>query len=170
MLFDLPDVVETTRGVIDQHIVAGRVEKVAGDFSEAVPPGGDAYLLKWIVHDWDDEAATRILTNCRTAMAPAGKVLLVEVVIPQGRAGSDATRLDTTMLVFTGSRERTEREINCSIAQAWHSSGSRQLPHRSAFLRPHLPKTDSAEGAAQGSSSGDDRATAARVAEPQAGR
>jgi hypothetical protein len=42
-----------------------------------VPPGGDAYLLKWIVHDWDDEAAIRILTNCRTAMAPAGNVLLV---------------------------------------------------------------------------------------------
>jgi hypothetical protein len=110
LLFDLPDVVDTARGAIDRHIAAGRVEKVAGDFSEAVPDAGDAYLLKWIVHDWDDEAAIRILTNCRTAMAPAGKVLLVEVVIPQGTAGSDATRLDTTMLVFTGSRERTEGE------------------------------------------------------------
>ena len=110
VLFDLPDVVETARGAIDSHIAAGRVEKLAGDFSEAVPPDGDAYLLKWIVHDWDDEAAIRILTNCRTAMAPAGTVLVVEVVIPQGTAGSDATRLDTTMLVFTGSRERTERE------------------------------------------------------------
>jgi hypothetical protein len=110
LLFDLPDVVDTAHGAIDRHIAAGRVEKVAGDFSEAVPPGGNAYLLKWIVHDWDDEAAIRILTNCRTAMAPAGKVLLVEVVIPQGTAGSDATRLDTTMLVFTGSRERTEGE------------------------------------------------------------
>jgi hypothetical protein len=108
--FDLPDVVATAHGAIDRHIAAGRVEKVAGDFSEAVPPGGNAYLLKWIVHDWDDEAARRILTNCRTAMAPAGKVLLVEVAIPQGTAGSDATRLDTTMLVFTGSRERTEGE------------------------------------------------------------
>jgi hypothetical protein len=110
VLFDLPDVVETAHGAIDRHIAAGRVEKVAGDFSEAVPPGGDAYLLKWIVHDWDDEAAIRILTNCRTAIAPAGKVLLIEAVIPQGTAGSDATRLDTAMLVFTGSRERTERE------------------------------------------------------------
>jgi hypothetical protein len=110
LLFDLPDVVDTARGAIDRHIAAGRVEKVAGDSSEAVPDAGDAYLLKWIVHDWDDEAAIRILTNCGTAMAPAGKVLLVEVVIPQGTAGSDATRLDTTMLVFTGSRERTEGE------------------------------------------------------------
>jgi hypothetical protein len=110
VLFDLPDVVETAGGAIDRHIAAGRVKKVPGDFSKAVPAGGDAYLLKWIVHDWDDEAAIRILTNCRTAMAQAGKVLLVEVVIPDDTAGSDATRLDTTMLVFTGSRERTERE------------------------------------------------------------
>ena len=110
VLFDLPDVVETARGAIDRHIAAGRVEKVAGDFSEAVPDAGDAYVLKWIVHDWDDEAAIRILANCRTAMAPAGKVLLVEVVVPQGTAGYDATSLDTAMLVFTGSRERTEGE------------------------------------------------------------
>src|SRR5215203_4354637 len=118
VLFDLPDVVGTARGAIDSHIAAGRVEKLAGDFSEAVPRGGDAYLLKWIVHDWDDEAAIRILTSCRTAMAPTGKVLLVEVVIPQGTAGTDATRLDTTMLVFTGSRERTEREYRDLLHRA----------------------------------------------------
>jgi O-methyltransferase domain len=107
VLFDLPDVVQTAHGAIDSYIAAGRVEKMAGDFSEAVPLGADAYLLKWIVHDWDDEAAVRILTNCRTAMAPTGKVLLVEVVIPEGTAGADSTSLDTTMLVFTGSRERS---------------------------------------------------------------
>ena len=88
-----------------------------GDFAEAVP-GADAYLLKWIVHDWDDEAAIRILTNSRTAMGPAGKVLLVEVVIPQRTAGSDATRLDTTMLVCTGSRERTKSEYRDLLHRA----------------------------------------------------
>jgi len=118
LLFDLPDVVETAHGAIDTHIAAGRVEKVAGDFSEAVPAGADAYLLKWIIHDWDDEAAVRILTKCRTAMAPAGKVLLIETVIPQGTAGSDATRVDTTMLVFTGSRERTESEYRDLLHRA----------------------------------------------------
>jgi hypothetical protein len=110
VLFDLPEVVGAAGGAFDRHVAAGRAEKVAGDFSEAVPPGGDAYLLKWIVHDWDDDAAIRILTNCRTAMAPGGSVQLVEVVVPEGTAGSAATRLDTTMLIFTGSRERTERE------------------------------------------------------------
>jgi hypothetical protein len=118
LLFDLPDVVETAHGAIDRHIAAGRVVKVAGDFSEAVPAGADAYLLKWIIHDWDDEAAVRILTNCRTALGPAGRVLIVEVVIPQGTAGSGATRLDTTMLVFTGSRERTEGEYQDLLHRA----------------------------------------------------
>jgi hypothetical protein len=110
VLFDLPEVVGTAGGAIDRHVGAGRAEKVAGDFFESVPPGEDAYLFKWIIHDWDDDAAIRILTNCRTAMAPGGRVLLVEVVVPEGAAGSAATRLDTTMLVLTGSRERTERE------------------------------------------------------------
>jgi hypothetical protein len=118
VLFDLAGVVETAHGPINRHIAAGRAEMMAGDFSEAVPHDGDAYLLKWIVHDWDDEAAIKILTNCRTAMAPAGKVLLVEVVIPEGTAGSEATRLDTTMLVFTGSRERTEGEYRDLLQRA----------------------------------------------------
>jgi hypothetical protein len=114
LLFDLPEVVETVHGAIDRHIAAHRVE----NFSEAVPAGADAYLLKWIIHDWDDEAAVRILTNCRTAMAPEGKVLLVEAVIPEGTAGADATRVDTTMLVFTGSRERTESEYRDLLHRA----------------------------------------------------
>jgi O-methyltransferase domain len=118
VLFDLLEVVESAHGTIDRHIAAGRDVKVAGDFSEAVPPGGDAYMLKWIIHDWDDEAAIRILTNCRTAMGPAGKLLLVEVVIPEGTADSDATRLDTAMLVFTGSRERTEGEYRDLLQRA----------------------------------------------------
>jgi O-methyltransferase domain len=118
VLFDLPAVVSTAHGAIDRHIASGRARKVAGDFSQAVPHRGDVYLLKWITHDWDDEPAVRILTNCRTAMAPAGKVVLVEAVIPQDTAGSDATRLDTTMLVFTGSRERTEDEYQALLHRA----------------------------------------------------
>jgi hypothetical protein len=118
VLFDLPDVVETAHGAIDRHITAGRVEKLAGDFSEAVPTGGDAYLLKWIVHDWDDEAAIRILTNCRTAMAPAGKVLLVEVVIPQGTAGSDATAWTPRCWSSPAAGERTEGEYRDLLHRA----------------------------------------------------
>jgi hypothetical protein len=81
------------------------------------------------------------------AQPPAGDVLLVGVVIAQRTAGSDATRLDTTMLVFTGSLERTKSEYQDLL----HRAGltlvkTTPLPHNSAFSRPHLPKTDSANG------------------------
>jgi hypothetical protein len=148
VLFDLPDVWATARGGIDRHIAAGRVEKVPGDFAEAVPPGADAYLLKWIVHDWDDEAAIRILTNSRTAMGPAGKVLLVEVVIPQRTAASDASRLDTTMLVFTGSSERTKSEYRDLL----HPAGLtliKTTPTASPFSI--LEATPAEDGSANGS-------------------
>jgi O-methyltransferase domain len=84
VLFDLPDV-ETAHGAIDSHIAAGRVEKLAGDFSEAVPRGGDAYLLKWIIHDWDHEAAIRILTSCRTAMPRPAKSSSSRSLFPKVR-------------------------------------------------------------------------------------
>ena len=142
VLFDLPNVVATAGGAIDRHEAAGRVEKVAGDFAESVPPGGDAYLLKWIVHDWDDDAAIRILRNCRTAMAPGGRVLLVEVVVPQGSAGSAATGLDTTMLVFTGSRERTEREYR----ELLHRAGLTLLRVTPTASRFSLLETTSSQG------------------------
>lgn len=110
VLFDLPDVIGNALGAIDRHVASGRVVKVAGSFFDDLLPRGDAYLLKWIVHDWADEEAVHVLTNCRSALAPGGRVLLVEFVMPQGAAAADMTRLDTTMLVFTGSRERTESE------------------------------------------------------------
>jgi hypothetical protein len=90
---------------------------VAGDFSEAVPHGADAYLLRWIVNDWDDEAAIKILTDCRTAMVSAGKVLLVETVIPEGTVGSDATRV--TPRCWYWQLKRTEVSIEtCFNAQS----------------------------------------------------
>lgn len=110
VLFDQPDVITSAHGAISPHIAAGRATAVSGDFSKAVPAGADAYLLKWIVHDWDDAIAIRILENCRRAMDPRGRVLIIEYVIPADAPGPDITSLDTTMLVFTGSRERTEFE------------------------------------------------------------
>jgi hypothetical protein len=118
VLFDAPDVVAGARGAIDRHVAVGRATRVGGSFFEAVPSGGDAYLLKHIVHDWDDEQALSILTNCRTAMAPNGRVLIVEMVVPAGNAEAAVKHLDVTMLVFTGGRERTEREYRDLLAGA----------------------------------------------------
>ena len=66
-----------------------RCSLIGGDFLESVPEGGDTYLLKWIVHDWDDTRATTILRNCRRAMGPSSKVLLVEGIIPAGSASAE---------------------------------------------------------------------------------
>lgn len=118
VLFDAPDVVAGAGGAIDRHVAAGRATRVGGSFFEDVPSGGDAYLLKYIVHDWDDEQALSILTNCRAAMAPNGRVLIVEMVVPAGNAEAEVKHLDVTMLVFTGGRERTEREYGDLLARA----------------------------------------------------
>jgi SAM-dependent methyltransferase len=106
--------------------VAERCEIRAGDFFAEVPAGGDLYLLKNILHDWDDEHAARILANCRRAMAQDGRVLLVESVLPArvDPAGPpDAYLMDINMLVNFGGRERTEAEFHALLTAAGFTPG-----------------------------------------------
>ena len=108
-LYDLPHVIDTA----DQHIdpvVKGRCELVSGDFFKSIPGGGDVHLLKQIIHDWDDEQATRILKNCHEALSPAGKLLLVEMVVPSDNQPNMAQAMDLNMLAILGGRERTQEE------------------------------------------------------------
>jgi hypothetical protein len=118
VLFDLPQVIASARGPLDLHFAQRRATKTAGDFFDAVPPGGDAYVLKYIVHDWDDDRAVTILTNCRQAMAEDGRVLLAEMVLPPRNVPSPAKWLDLTMLLYFHSRERTEAEYRELLRQA----------------------------------------------------
>jgi hypothetical protein len=111
VLFELPHVAEGARRVIEAEGVADRCEIVAGDFFEAVPSGGDAYVLKIIIHDWNNEHAEAILQNCRHAMTNNGRLLLVERVIPPGNGPSEAKLLDINMMVMTGGVNRTEAEF-----------------------------------------------------------
>ena len=87
-----------------------RCTAVAGNFFEQVPGGGDAYLMRHIIHDWNDEQSLTILRNCHKAMKPQAKLLLVESVIPPGNKPSFGKLLDLTMLVIPGGEERTEEE------------------------------------------------------------
>ena len=118
VLFDAPSVIAGATGAIDTQVNQGRAERVAGNFFEAVPNGGDAYVLKYIIHDWDDERAIVILKNCRQAMTENGRVLLVEMVIPAGNAPSPGKFLDLEMLLYFYSRERTEVEYRDLLQQA----------------------------------------------------
>ena len=94
---------------------------MGGNFFESVPAAADLYLLKWIIHDWDDDDAVKILANCARAMDPAGKVVLAEVVIGAANSRYDGPLLDVHMMVLAGGRERTEAEF----AQLFAAAGLR---------------------------------------------
>src|SRR5262249_35756943 len=89
-----------------------RCQILSGDFFMSVPEGGDAYIMKHILHDWDDERAIQILQNCHSAMRRGGKVLIVDPVIPPGNAAHFGKLLDLEMLALTPrGRERTQAEF-----------------------------------------------------------
>ncbi len=118
VLFDLPHVAEDAKKRIEVAGLTGRCEVVAGDFFASVPSSGDAYLLKWIIHDWDEERAVAILNNCYRAMTENSKLLLVEAVIPHGNTPFFHKFMDLTMLVIAGGRERTEAEYRALLEAA----------------------------------------------------
>ena len=110
VLFDLPHVAERAKADIAAAGLGDRCEAVGGSFFEAVPDGADAILLRHIIHDWSDADAVRILGNCARALAPGGRVLVVEMLVPEGNAPSLAKRFDLSMMVLPGGVERTEAE------------------------------------------------------------
>jgi hypothetical protein len=99
-LFDAPSVIAGAGDVIQTHGVGERCDAIGGDFFVSVPAGGDAYIIKHIIHNWDDDRASAILQNCRRAMVANGKLLVVEMVIPAGNAPSLGKLLDLEMLVL----------------------------------------------------------------------
>jgi len=111
VLLDHDTVVADADRVLDGPDVATRVELVAGDFFEAVPSGGDICVLSQILHDWDDERCATILSNCRTAMRPSVRLLVVERLLEQDPANMVPMNYlaDITMMVHLHGRERTPR-------------------------------------------------------------
>jgi hypothetical protein len=132
ILFDAPSVVAGAGEVIARHGVGARCEAVGGDFFASVAAGGDAYMMRHIIHDWDDERALTILRNCHQAMAENGRLLSVEIVITEGNAPSFAKFLDLAMLVLVNSFERTAAEYGTLLAQAGFQL-SRIVPTPSAY-------------------------------------
>ncbi len=112
ILFELPQVGESAKRILDSPDIMGRWEVVGGDFLKAIPEGGDAYIIKNIILNWEDEQSISILKNCRKAMADNGKVLVIEAIIPPGNAPSFSKLLDLHMLVVTGGIGRTEKEFH----------------------------------------------------------
>jgi hypothetical protein len=98
--------------------VADRCEVVGGDFFDGVPPDGDLYTLRWIIHDWEDEPATAILRNCARAMRPGGKVALIEMMLGEPNSAELAPLMDMDMLLLPGGRERTAEEYERLLTTA----------------------------------------------------
>ena len=127
ILFDRPDVVERARTRLAEQEVADRLEVVAGDFFVSVPGGADAYLLRHVLHDWDDERAAVILRNCQQTMKPTSRLLIVESLVPPGNGPSSAKLLDLAMMVLAGGMERTEAEYR-ALLEATGCTLTRILP------------------------------------------
>jgi precorrin-6B methylase 2 len=122
IVFDSPSGgAEATQQLQSSGLVE-RCKVIAGDFFRSVPRGADAYILKNIIHDWDDESSSTILKNCREAISPVGKLLLIERVMPARIDASEwhqrGAMLDLHMLVMLGGRERTEDEFRALFAAA----------------------------------------------------
>lgn len=115
IVFDQPAAAERAKAQLAQHGLAERCQAIGGDFFKEVPSGGDAYILKHVIHDWDDERAVAILKNCHKAMTAQGKLLIIEGVYPsridQSAESLGAAANDVNMLVSTGGRQRSESEF-----------------------------------------------------------
>ncbi|MCI0667457.1 MAG: hypothetical protein L0Y38_10165 [Methylococcaceae bacterium] len=118
ILCDLPHVAADARTSIARAGLADRCAIAGGDFFHSVPSGGDAYILRWIIHDWDHDRALAILGNCRSAMHAAARLLLVETVLPVGEEFHPGKVMDFSMLMFLGGQERTEAEYTALLEQA----------------------------------------------------
>ena len=118
VLYDLPSVVASAPNLLREHNVADRVHIAEGSFFDSVPGGGDAYVLKNILHDWPDEKAVQILRNVRAAAGHRATVLLVEFVIPKHDREFPGKWVDLEMLLNLGARERTAAEYRNLLSQA----------------------------------------------------
>ena len=117
VLFDLPHVEKDARDFIQSRGLADRVTIQAGSFFATVPAGGDAYLLSHVIHDWSEDQCLTILANCRKAMKPDGRLLIVEMVLPSGDTPHPGKMLDMIMLAIPGGQERTEEEYRRAAEQ-----------------------------------------------------
>jgi SAM-dependent methyltransferase len=131
IVFDLPHVADKARNKIAEDGLQSRCEAIGGDFFKGVPSGADAYIIKHVIHDWNDQRAVAILKNIHRAMRRDGELLIVEGVYPPRIDQSDISRgaaaNDVNMLVCTGGRQRSEVEFR-SLCEAAGFSLTRIVP------------------------------------------
>ncbi|HTV77895.1 MAG TPA: methyltransferase [Steroidobacteraceae bacterium] len=118
IVFDLPDVAQRAAGRSRTLAVGGRVEAVGGDFFRSVPAGGDLYVLKQILHNWDDGECIAILKSVREAIAPGGRVAIIDRVLPDTVGPDVAFLFDILMLIWSTGQERTLCQFQTLLERA----------------------------------------------------
>lgn len=118
-LFELPAVASGAESYLAEAGLTDRCRAVSGDFLVELPAGGDLYLLKNILLNWDDAQSITILQNCRQAMAAEGRLLIIEAMIAPRNEPSFSKLLDLHMMVVTGGHGRTKAELN----ELFHKAG-----------------------------------------------
>ena len=138
VVFDLPSVVEAAKATFDTSVIA-RVEFVGGNFFNAVPGGADLYLMKSILHDWNDGDCQKILVNTRQAMATTARLVVAEDLVCGPNQPCAAKQRDINMLVRTGGRNRTEQEYRDVLTRGGFRT-TRVIPTASTlFLIEAMP-------------------------------
>lgn len=132
ILFDLPHVTATAGASLENQGIQQRCEVISGDFFRSIPTGADLHVLKQVIHDWSDSECITLLRNCRQALEPNGKLLLVEMVIPRDNSPSVAQAMDLNMLVLLTGKERTESEYAALLAAGGFKL-DRIIPTRTPF-------------------------------------
>lgn len=117
ILFDLPHVVERSKMNIEKVGLSNRCTLIGGSFFDSIPLTADAYLMRHIIHDWDDEKSLTILRNCHAVMPENSKLLVIESVIPPGNEPFAGKFLDLVMMLIPGGKERTEEEYKALYEQ-----------------------------------------------------
>ena len=138
VLLERPGMLELAKPYLSEQGVADRCELVEGDFFSSVPSGGDVYILKSVLHDWDEERCVAILQTCRAAMDQTARLLIVELILPERMTPSapmlSAALLDLIMLAYAGGRERTEAEFT----QLLDDAGFRLASTTALTAGPHV--------------------------------
>ena len=138
VLLERPGMLKLAQEYLSEQSVADRCELVEGDFFSSIPGGGDVYVLKSVLHDWDDDRCVDILRNCRAAMDEGARVVIVELILRERMTASapllSAALLDLIMLAYAGGRERTEAEF----VQLLDHAGLRLASTTALTAGPHL--------------------------------
>lgn len=138
--FDLPRVVAAAEATVVGYGLGERLTQTAGNFFDAVPTGGDTYVLSMVLHDWNDDDASLILSNISKAARPGTKVVAFELVVPAGNAPHMSKMIDLTMLGMLEGRERTDEEMRSIFERAGLTyDGSTGTPAPISIIEAHVP-------------------------------